>query len=518
MLNNDLSDALKTEVEKIIKKIDKESTVTNITMTFTSPKFPEYKVYLCREIQSLKIEQDYVANITDKITAELSMERDPYIGMLYMRKNMDCQLEITFFKPDEVADNTQYKRKPDISKKYKVSIIKFEDLFKKMSTEQLFPEKRRENDSDRKEFMMTVEMMEEDVYKARKQNLYFTGRDTTMYDMMRYCVNYFGYKKAYLAKPDNTKKYSNFVIPPAHYVEDIFHYLQNGEGFGIYKDGLISYITEGAWYVYPRYGEPVNKKPVNVYITGNNKYVGLNCNHCKGSGSDSQTDKVANAAKAVNWGETISAGAKVYAGTASASDYVTLGKNAKKAYDAYNEGDGGDPNAPTNIISQSNLNEINWTNVGSENEPTSIVAQMSELMVDASRTLVNDKICNLERRCHTPTVVPPDVMDYDNFVRIKHVKSHANLCKLDSDARTMQGRTLTFPWHHAVPWTFHPATIVTIYYDDKGKMEKHIGMCEKATYLYKKSEQSRILPLFTCEAEIEVYCSVREKGLVQSQR
>lgn len=457
MLNNDLSDALKTEVEKIIKKIDKESTVTNITMTFTSPKFPDYKVYLCREIQSLKIEQDYVANITDKITAELSMERDPYIGMLYMRKNMNCQLEITFFKPDEVADNDQYKRKPDISKKYKVSVTKFEDLFKKMSTEQLFPEKRRENDSDRKEFMMTVEMMEEDVYKARKQNLYFTGRDTTMYDMMRYCVNYFGYKKAYLAKPDNTKKYSNFVIPPAHYVEDIFYYLQNGEGFGIYKDGLISYITEGAWYVYPRYGEPVSKKPIEVYITGNNKYTGLNKNDC------------------------------------------TEGPKTK-------------------IISQSNLQEINWTNVGSENEPTSIVAQMSELMVDASRTLVNDAICNLERRCHTPTVVPPDVMDYDNFVRIKHVKSHANLCKLDSDARAMQGRTLTFPWHHAIPWTFHPATIVTIYYDDKGKMEKHIGMCEKATYLYKKSEQSRILPLFTCEAEIEVYCSVREKGLVQSQR
>ena len=457
MLNNDLSDALKKEVEKIIKKIDKESTVSNITMTFTSPKFPEYKVYLCREIQTVKIEQDFVTNITDKITATLSMERDPYIGMLYMRKNMFCQLEITFFKPSEVADNTQYKRKPDISKKYKVNVVQFEDLFKKMSTEQLFPDKRRENDSDRKEFMMTVEMMEEDVYKARKQNLYFTGRDTTMYDMMRYCVNYFGYKKAYLAKPDNTKKYSNFVIPPSRYVEDIFWYLQNGEGFGIYKDGLISYITEGAWYVYPRYGEPVNKKPIDVYITGNNKYTGLNQNHCQMDGK-------------------------------------------------------------TKILSQSDLNEINWTNLGSENESTAVVAQMSDLMIDASRTLVNDKKCNLERRCHTPTVVPPDVMDYDNFIRIKHVKSHANLYKLDSDARAMQGRTLEFPWHHAIPWTFHPATIVTVYYDDKGKLEKHIGIAEKIGYLYKKDESSRILPLFTCEAEVTVYCSVRAKGLVQSLR
>ena len=448
---------MKKEVEKICKKIDRESTVSNITMTFTSPKFPEYKVYLCREINAMTIHQDLVRNITDKIVVELLMERDPYIGMLYMRKNMFCQLEITYFKPSEVADDIQYKRKPDISKKYKVAVTKFEDLFKKLSTEQLFPEKRRENDGDRKTYLMSVEMIEEDVYKARKEALYFTGRDTNMYDMMRYCCNYFGYKKAYLAKPDNTRKYSNFVIPPAYHVEEIFGFLQNSPGLGVYKDGLISYITEGAWYVYPRYGEPVNKKPINVYCLGGNKYIGLNKNDIQ-------------------------------------------------------EG------ALTKILSQSEMDEINWTNVGSENEPTSYVAQMTDLLVDASRTLVSDKKCLLERRNHYPTVVPSDIMDYDNFIRIKHVKSYGNLYKVCSDARAMQCRTLRFQWYHARPWVFHPATIVTVYYDEKGKMEKHIGMCEKATFTYKKDPNSRILPLFTCDAVIEVCCSIREKGLVQSLR
>lgn len=467
MLNNDLSEAMKKQVDKIVEKIGNDSTIMNITMTFTSPKFPEYKVYLCREIRSLTINQDFVRNITDKITAELLLEKDTYIGMLYMRKNLFCQLEITYDHPDQVFDDKQYKRKPDYSEKYKVIITQFEDLFKKFSAEQLFPKKRRENASDNKLFNMSIEMIADDVFKARKEALYFTGRDTNMTDMIRYCINYFGFTKAHISLVHNTKKYTNFVIPPAYGVEEIMSYLQNAPALGIYKDGLISYIMNGCWYVYPRYGEPLNKCPIHVYCLGGQKYEGLNRN---------------------DWEE----------GSQTASPVT--GK------------------FPCHIISQSECKETNWTAKGTENEYTSIVAQMSDLIVDASRTLVNDEKTVLNRTTHYPTVVPPDIMDYETYIRIKHVKSRGNLFNLCSEARALQGRTLSFKWKHARPWVFQPATVVYVHYDEYNKLEEGIGICEKAEYTITRDASENLEPQWTCEGNFDIYCSVRGENLVQSKR
>ena len=467
MLNEDLSESMKKQVKKIVEKIGKESTVSNITMTFTSPKFPEYKVYLCREIDTLTIHQDFVQNYADKITAELRMERDPYIGLLYMRKNLNCKLQITFTKPDEVLDDKQYSRKPDYELDFKCILTKFEDLFKKMSTEQLFPTKRRENDNDRKTFLMSIELIADDVYKARKESLYFTGRDTTMYDMMRYCANYFGYKKALLYKPDNDRKYSNFVIPPSYGIESIFSFLQVGASLGMYKDGLISYIMNGMLFVYPRFGNPVNKLPIHVYCLGGNKFAGLN---------------------RMDWEEGP--------------------QKSPIASCKY----------PLHILSPSSLNEINWTNLGSENEPTAICAQMSDLVIDATRRLVNDKKTVLEHRTRTLGVVPPDVMDYDNFIRVRHVKSEGNMFKFESELRAYQGRTIKFKWEQARPWCFHPATEVTIHYDDHSKMEEAKGIAEVVDYVMTKDQTNRMFPRWTCVANVEVNCSVREEGLLQSKR
>ena len=467
MLNNDLSDAMKKQVEKLVEKIGNDSIVANITMTFTSPKFPEYKVYLCREIQSLSIHQDFVKNITDKITAELLLEKDTYVGMLYMRKNLFCQLEITFVHPEQVFDNNQYKRKPDYSEKFKVMLTKWEDLFKKFSTEQLFPEKRRENASDHKLFNMSIELLMDDVFKARKQAFYITGRDTTMKQMVRYAINYFGFKKAHISTISNTKQYTNFVIPPAYGVEEVMSYLQNGPGLGIFKDGLISYIQNHCWYVYPRYGEPLNKCPIHVYCLGGGRFEGMSRN---------------------DWEE----------GNQTASPVT--GK------------------FPLHIISPFEMKEDSWISKGTENEYTSIVAHMSDLVIDASRTLVNDEKTVLNRNTHYPTVVPPDIMDYDNFIRIKHVKSHGNLFKLCSEARSLQCRTLSFKWKHARPWVFQPATAVYVHYDDHGKMDEGLGICEMADYTFTRDKEGRTEPVWTCEGNFDICCSVRGEKLTQSKR
>ena len=457
MLNNDLSEAMKKEVERVQSKISKQSTVSNITMTFSSPLFQDKTVYICREIQSLKIHQDFVGNITDKITAELQMEMATYLALLYMRKNLICKLEITFVKPDEVIDDHQYKRTPDYSKTYKCVLTKYEDLFKKFSSEQLLPKNRATNASDIKIFNMSIELIAEDVYKARKQQMYLTARDVSMLSILRYTVNYFGFNQAHIHKPDNMRLYTNFVIPPAKGVEEIMGFLQNSASYGIYNDGLVSYIMNGVWYVYPRYGEPLHRHAIHVYCLGGNKYAGL-----------------------------------------PRMDYVE---------DTLLRG------PTTFIISPSELEETNWTNLGSENEPTSIVSMLSDLVVDGTRHLINDTRVDLNSITYQSTIVPPDTMDFDNYIRIKHMQSPGNLFAINSRLRAQQGSSLKFSWEGARPWVFHPATIVSVHYDDHNKVGTAEGICEVADYVFTKDPRARMVPLWTCKGEFDVYCSVRDSGL-----
>ena len=506
MLNNDLSESFKQQVEDIVKKIGTNTSVANIEMEFTCPDIPDKKVYLCKEIESLTIEQDFVLNISDKITAELVIHRDPYIGMLYMRKNMFCQITITHTHPDRVVDEQEYKMEPAFSHKYKVLVTRYEDLFKKMSTEKLFPTKRREEDHDQKYYRMSVQLIDEDIYKARKEHLYITGRDTTMADMMRYCINYFGFKKAYFCKPDNSRKYTNFVIPPSYGVEEIMSFLQNAEGLGIYKDGLISYITNGVWYIYPRYGEPVNKFTTEVYCLGNHSYIGL---HRMDWDKNEGERKKAPSSSSGNSGSSqddLVGDESVTPDEEPKPDGKAVGKLERESKPVY-------------ILSPSEANEKMFIAEGAENNVTSYIAQMSELVIDATRTLIDDENTKMEHRTHDPLVVPPDVMDFENYIRIKYIKSYGNLFKVSSDLRAMMTRTITFEWNHARPFTILPATAVFVHYDDHDKVQQHIGIAERCIYTYNKDKDtSTLFPRFTCTGEITINVSVRGENLIQSQR
>ena len=507
MLNNDLSDAMKKQVEKIIEKIGDESIVANITMKLSSPKFPEYKMSLCKEIQSMTLHQDFATNITDKLTAELLLDKETYVSLVYMRKNLYCQLEITYVDPEEVVDEVQYERKPDYSKKFKVFLVNWEDLFKKFSSEQLFPKQRPENAGDIKLFNLSIELLAEDVFKARKEACYITGRDVKMEDMIRYCVNYFGYKKAHISTVHNVKKYSNFVIPPAYGVEEIMSYLQTAPSLGIFKDGLISYIMNGCWYIYPRDGEPLGKCPIHVYCLGGARFEGMGRNDWEegcssgGCGKKCKTKNTASTAA-----ENAASSSTSSSSTQSSENKDDKGETAETVTGKF----------PLHILSPFELEEINWAHK-SENEYTSLVAQMSDLLVDSSRELVNDQKTNLVRCVHYPTVVPYDIMDYETYIRVKHVKSRGNLFTICSDARAMQGRTLTFKWEHARPWVFQPATVVYVHYDSHKQMQDATGICERADFVFKRYPESRTMPMWTCMGTISVYCSVRGEKMEQSR-
>src|SRR5574344_141263 len=104
MLNNDISQSMKESVEKILDKVQNTTNVYNITATFTSKTVPDLRVELCREISNIKIEQDFVRNYADKISMDLELNRDAYMTLYYMRKDLKCQLAIANIFPDRSED------------------------------------------------------------------------------------------------------------------------------------------------------------------------------------------------------------------------------------------------------------------------------------------------------------------------------------------------------------------------------------------------------------------------------
>ena len=266
-------------------------------------------------------------------------------------------------------------------------------------------------------------------------------------------VNRFGYMGRY--------QMGGSALKEAGFKDENGAWTALAHSYGIYNDGLVSYIMNGVWYIYPRYGKPLHRHAIHVYCLGGNKYAGL-----------PRMDYV--------------------------EDTVLRGPT-------------------TFIISPSELEETNWTNLGSENEPTSIVSMLSDLVVDGSRHLISDTRADLNRITFQSTIVPPDTMDFENYIRIKHMQSHGNLFAINSRLRAQQGRSLKFSWEGARPWVFHPATIVSVHYDDHNKVGTAEGICEVADYVFTKDPRARMVPLWTCKGEFDVYCSVRDSSLDQSK-
>lgn len=449
--NEEMTDAMKKAVDKVLDKICAESCIVNITMEFTSKTQKEFKVFVSREIKSLKIHQDYVQNYTDKITGELELEVDAYQTLYFSRKDLSCTLNIFKVSPEQQIE-PQYKEKPEISEKFKVVLPNAEDLYKKFPQLRPDPKKRAKNYYDDRTYNLQFELIPEDVYKARKEQLHGLFRKVNIDEMIRYAISYFGFKKGMVSPPANKFKYLNFLIPPAIGVDKIMSFFQNAEALGVYSEGFNSYISQGCWYVYPRYGEPIKKKKIHVYSIGPNKYQGMNQYHWK------------------------------------------------------------EDEDCTHVICNSEMEEKKWSDVGSENEPTAICSQISDAVLDATRKLIADDKWKILSRNSFHAAVPCNPIDMENYIRIKFDKTHTNEFVLNSSVTPFQGSTYTFEWERALPWTFHPATLVQIHYDEHKEYKTVDGMCEGATYEFTPEPNTNMCPKWNCKAQMTINVPYKKAG------
>ena len=475
MLGTDMTDAMAKAVEKIRKKTIKKSCIYNITLTFSSDIFPKLKVHLFRSIDRFTIEQDFVNNITDKITCDLTLDREPYITLYYFRKNLKCKCTIGQVDPT-LTHKDAIERWQQASDEYtfdfKCAIVEYEDIFKKVSVDRIYPQwwdgkktpcradgDRDEHDRDRATYKMKVEFIFPDIFSARKQMINLLMKNTKMDSMLEAVVSHFHIAKEQIAVPDNKWKYTNLLVPYMHF-EEVMSYLQNAPGLGVYNNGFCSYITrywkclkKNCWYVYPRYGSPRKENPIHVYSVGANIQKGAQCWHYKCSSSG------------------------------------------------------------VNILVNDEVEIINWSDLGTENAPTGIDTLQSQLTLDGHRTLIADNKWKIERHRNLLQVLSTDPVDKKQVVKFEQRRGKDNDYKIKSELRSYQGSSLMFQWNYAEPWIFTPHTKVFFYYDHPQCLKKIVGQAEKVTYEFIRDKTRAIMPMMVCTAAVTLnYDNVQAVG------
>lgn len=446
---SELSDTMKKEVNRIldgIKDVKEEERYNyyNIVLTFTSTLVPTLKVILSRELKSLVIEQNFIDNFTDKITAELELDTQELLSMYYLRKELMCQLSITKLDPHVKLPEH---RKPFYEKTYRCVILNARDIFKQISTERILPNNSKAPIPDymQSSFGMKIELIDDTVYDARKGRLNLIARNCRIKDVMLWAINELGIKKAAIVEPDNDHLYLNFVIPPLKDITNIMSFFQNAPGMGVYYNGFCSYITEDCWFVWPRYGEPVAKRPIIVYGLGPRNYDGLD---------------------RYDWKEEDT----------------------------------------RHILINSDISETNWSILGSENKVNAANVQQATKVMDTSRTIVDDDKFEMAPVINNYVSIPLDAMKATKCVNVDFFHDHANIFTIHSDIGAYQTTTLGFTWKNAEPFAFTPSTVVKYNYDHKLGYKSMAGMCEKATYTFTFNKGTMLYPFFACNADVVISC------------
>ena len=464
MFLRDVSDAVQAQLNEFMDKTREDASSYRVELTFTSPTTPDLRVELQRQIDSITITQDFIRNISDKIEVELTLERDEYIILYNMRRNLHCRMEYCKIRTDTTLGvEEQDNRENDTIKtlEFIAVVTKCEDIFKVVPARTITPQNdmtvdenavRDEQDYNRVPLKMSLELIDEAVFKARKEQMYAILNDVTMDDVLHYVVSFFGLEKCFIVPPSNQFTYTNFIIPPAYGIENIVGFLQNGPGFGIYKDGCCSYIGRWnqdlehvAWYMFPRYGTPQPHNPIHVLNADPNMLAGVQC-----------------------------------------TSYKDI--------------------AGVHILNSARLESRNWSDVGSENTYTVVNLQDSGAILDGTRKMVEDGKFEMRPVTMDIASVPTGPVNLSHMVRLNREKSRGNIYKVYSDLRPAQGTTINFTWEKAVPWTFTPATKVSLYYDHPTEFKVLDCTCEKVVYTLSKGDKG-LYPIFSCTAHVELNCN-----------
>lgn len=420
------------------------SKVTNIhkvSAVLYSLSDPSFSLEL--EDIGLTIYQDHISNYTDIIKLLFSVSLPEYVKIINLYQDLRCNLVLI-----SDYDSKMYDKEETAPWKIDRKVI-FEikdDLFKTHhKSEIIHDEKYIQTEShNSKRIDVHAELIDDDVFEARKYKFNIICRDTKIEHLLHLLVGFIKPKKKCIFKPNNETKYENLVIPGMLTFNEALKYIDKNYG-GIYDYGLGYYWTDDTIFIYPLYSfEPeISPYIVNFYFVGENNITG---------GSNFHIFK----------------------------------------------------NECYHIITTRKPQSNQLIDKAAENIGNGYMIQRSSLLMDdwveqeeGEFTVIPDGIIRMQ------TVNPNTLSASSHNMQFIYGEENCGACK--SNIAMLNGTVTTIEWEHALPFIIKPGWKMVYHYDSADTYETKTGSCLKAFYRFESAGRSGRDRLYSCHASITLF-------------
>ena len=449
--------SLSTQLNEVLEKAlaNPEYGVLDLECFIQSSTDPKLNIKVDL-FDNLNIVQNFLGAYADFINIEFKLKPVDYVRMMKNSKGLRCVIKL--YKYDK---NLQKRDKIMMILNLMMIIRDKNDLLKKYSYGDLVsPLDDKSKDQVKAGVRRTVyeyqeslripisaHLIEDAVYAARKKKVNGIYRGVTVEDVMTHLTSVFGLKTIWVVPPDNKRVYTNFIIPPMYDVSNVYDFIQNDEGKGVYYKGLNYYITQNTMYIYPAFEtNQTSPKTVHLYKVPENLAVGADNYHFEKDG-----------------------------------EY--------------------------HIIINTEVIDKEASDESIENLGTSILAMQCQDELDQWHTYVESKN---ELLIHEDNVILYD-MDTKKGIVDKPYQpifkySHGNDFKLTTPLSFGDTIEMEAQWRHAVPFTFKPGWRVLYHYDgDDGLFQTRTATCHAVNYsIHKVSKLSTQLYGVSCRFRLRM--------------
>jgi hypothetical protein len=397
-----------------------------------------------RKFISLNIVQDFINNYSDFIEILFELTPTEYIELVEHYKELLCNVRLIKYDPKHV---TKLDILAEVSGRF--ILVDKEDLFKKFPLAAMIEtEKGGTFESHRSATVeIKAQIIDPVVYEMRKVRFNDILRDVKMTDVLHYIADKLGVQKTSIVPSDNNKEYANLVIPPMRDVSNIFNYLQNGDGKGVYNKGITHYFTNDVLYVYPPYEtNPALSPTVNhIYHVKPNMFEGLESYH-------------------ILDGDNV---------------HILNNKTADTK----------------------DMSEESYENIG-----TAFILQKSERMLDFWREMKEKRSFNIGIDNVVLLTNHSKKGMTDDIYNAKFNVSNENVFIYRTELLKNELTIMNTEWQHAIPYTFKPGWKLYYHYEGDGTYNVRTGTCVTAVYTIQRTARDDDW-IFSSSANLVFYLS-----------
>lgn len=268
-------------LQAVVNEILATDTKTAVTigLVLKTKNNPDY-TYTAIRVEHLDVLHQFnsslgvdAQNVGEYIDLVMSMSGSEYQEMIANYQDMYAVLtlsKVNIMRPTDPAElilNETYrvihKTMMDLTKQQPADLIEPEN--KAMITEAHLATR----------YNVNIQLFPEDLYQLRKSRHNFI-LEGTIVDTISLYAYLNKIRKINMPPPDNTKVYTNLVMPNFQDITSFFSYLQTAPNLGVYYKGMVAFFLRGTLYLYPPYDftQHTTKKVVHIYQLGENEALG----------------------------------------------------------------------------------------------------------------------------------------------------------------------------------------------------------------------------------------------------